>query len=127
MTEAHLRLVDGGRPLVAALCTVPLVGEAVEAALDFADVRTFIGRRDTAGLLQWLKPDAVLVDNEDDARAASGWAGATGRALLHLSLRHGTLKIFRDGGWEPVESDGGPTPEAIRNVVAGSLFAREAH
>jgi hypothetical protein len=125
MTEAQLRSTEGARPLVAALCTVPLVGEAVGAALDFAEVRTFIGRRDTVGLLQWLQPDAVVVDNADDAVAASGYAAATGRTLLHLSLRDLTLSRFRDGAWELIETDGGPTPEAIRNVVAGSLFARE--
>lgn len=124
MSELHLRPTFESRPLVAALCVVPLVGEAIVAALDFAEVRMFIGRRDTAGLLEWLQPDAAVVDNADDAAAGEGWATATGRALVHVDIRRQTLAVFRAGAWSPVDADDGPTPEAIRGVVAGALFAR---
>lgn len=127
MTEAHLSTANGrGRPLVAAFCSVPLMGEAISGALDFADVRSFSGGRDTAGLIEWLQPDAVVVDNDEDAVAASGYASATGKALLQLGARRNTLTLFRAGAWESVETDGGLSPESVRNVVAGALFARRA-
>jgi hypothetical protein len=112
-----------GRPLVAVVCAVPLLGEAVESALEFAEVRSFTARRDTAGLLQWLRPDAVVVDSEDDALAASEAAGDE-LPVLHISVRDRSLRLFRRGTWTQVARNEGPTPESIRNVLAGALFAR---
>jgi hypothetical protein len=113
----------GERPLVAVVCAVPLLGEAVESVLEFAEVRSFTARRDTAGLVQWLRPDAVVVDSEDDALAASEAAGDE-LPVLHISVRDHSLRLFRRGTWTQVASNEGPTPESIRNVLAGTLFAR---
>ena len=66
MTSTQLRPKDDGRPLVAVWCSVPLLGEAVEFALEFAEVRSFApSRGDLAGLLRWLRPDAVVVDSDE--------------------------------------------------------------
>ena len=35
-----------------------------------------------------------------------------------------TLRLYRVGEWEQIGDGEDPTPEAIRNVVAGALFAR---
>ena len=116
-----------GQPLVAVLCSVPLLAEAVDAALEaIAEVRTFPARSgDTAGLLRWLRPDAVIVDCDDDARDAAVVADEYGLPLLHIALREPELRVFLRGSWQQVGNGEGPTPEAIRNVVAGALWSRE--
>jgi hypothetical protein len=113
-----------GRPLVAVICSVPLVGEAIRSALDFADVQSFAGQRDTAGLLRWLKPDVVIVDSDSDASESAAYAAENDSAVLHICVRERKLRLFRRGEWEQVGNGEGPTPEAVHNVVAGLLFAR---
>jgi hypothetical protein len=118
--------MNGRRPLVAVLCSVPLLGEAVGSLLDFAEVRAFSARGgDIGGLLRWLRPDAVIVDSEAGAAEATAFALEHGLPVLHISVRDRELRLFRAGEWELVGNGEGPTPESIRNVVAGSLFARE--
>jgi hypothetical protein len=125
MTSTHLRLESKTRPLVAVICSVPLLGEAMSSALEFAEVRTFAeSGGDVAGLLGWLEPDALIVDSDAGAEASTAYAREHDLPLVHVSLRHRTLHLFRGGEWEQVSNGEGPTPEAIRNVVAGSLFAR---
>ena len=114
---------SAARPLVAVVCVVPLVAEAVSAALDFAEVRSFAGHRDTPGLLRWLNPDAVVVDNPEDAAEAAEFAQTNELPVVQVCVHDRSLEVFRDGRWHDA-SDEGPTPEAIRNVLAGSLFAR---
>jgi hypothetical protein len=124
--SAEVQPARDARPLVALVCSVPLVSEAVSAALAFAEVRSFAGRKDTSGLLQWLHPDAVVVDNDDDARDASAFAQENGGVpVLHISIHDRSLRLFRDGLWQDVATVEGPTPETIHNILAGSLFARE--
>jgi hypothetical protein len=125
MTSTHLRSEGDTRPLVAVLCSVPLVGEAMSATLEFAEVRSLSPTGgDIAGLLGWLRPDALIVDSDAAAEAAAIFAREHELPVLHISVRDRTLRLFRRGEWEQVSSGEGPTPEAIRNVVAGSLFAR---
>jgi hypothetical protein len=115
------------RPLVAVLCAVPLLGEAVVSALDFAEVRSFSSRAgDLSGLLAWLRPDALVVDSDEAASEAISFAQEHVVPLLHISVREHELRLFRRGGWEKVSNGEGPTPEGVRNVVAGALYAREA-
>ena len=125
MTSTHLRLEPKTRPLVAVLCSVPLVGEAIAGALEFAEVRTFAaGGGDLEGLLASLRPDALIVDSAAGAEAATEFARAHDLPVVHVSVRERTLHLFRAGEWEQVSNGEGPTPEAIRNLVAGALFAR---
>ena len=116
---------EAGRPLVAVVCSVPLLGEAVESALDFAEVRAFAERGgEIDGLLRWLMPDALVVDSDRSAEGAESYAGAHELPVIHVSVRDRTLRLYRFGEWEDIGNGDGPTPEAIRNVIAGSLFAR---
>ena len=125
MTSTRLRPDSETRPLVAVLCSVPLLGEAMVSALEFAEVRSFAqSGGDVAGLLGWLRPDALIVDSNAGADAATSYAREHDLPLVHVSVRDHTLRLFRAGEWEQVSKGDGPTPEAIRNVVAGSLFAR---
>jgi len=95
------------------------------AALEFAEVRSFAeSGGDVTGLLGWLNPDALIVDSSAAAEAATSYVREHDLPLLHVSIRDRTLRLFRGGTWEQLSNGEGPTPEAIRNVVAGSLFAR---
>jgi hypothetical protein len=126
MNSTQLRPEESARPLVAVVCSVPLLGEAMGSALDFAEIRLFSGRGgDVAGLLRWLRPDAVIVDSDAIAEEAVPYAREHARPVVHVSLRERALKLYRSGVWEQVGNGDGPTPESIRNVVAGALFARE--
>lgn len=109
------------QPLVAVLYTVPLMCEALSWALDgVAEVRTFpAGRGDTAGLLQSVSPDAVVVDDPDEAEAVRDWTNRHERPLVHVSLRDQTIRVLEDGAW--VKSSGA-TAQCIRNVIAGSIY-----
>jgi hypothetical protein len=114
------------RPLVAVVCSVPLVGEAVASALEFAEVRSFSDRGgDIAGLLRWLRPDAVIVDHEGTAKEASAFALEHPLPVVHIDVREQDLRLFIGGAWEYVGNSEGASPEMIRNVVAGALFARK--
>ena len=126
MTVSTFGELDRTRPLVAVVCAVPLLGEAMSAALDFAEVRAFSERSgDVEGLLRWVRPDAVVVDSDCGADAAQRFADGKSLPVLHICVRTDELRTLRDGEWHNIGNGEGPTPEAIRNVVAGALFARE--
>ena len=126
MSTTRLRPSTRARPLVAVVCAVPLLGEAMQSALDFAEVRTFsAGGGDLIGLVRWLRPDALIVDTVDGAEEATRVARDAQVPVLHVSIQENSLRFCRDGRWETVDEGEAPTPDAIRNVVAGALFARD--
>ena len=125
MSSTQLRPAEKTRPFVAVVCDVPLLGEAMRSTLDFADVQTFAARGgDLDGLVRWLRPDVLIVDSAQAAEDATPYAEEHGLPVLHVSVQERTLRVYRHGMWEVVGNGDGPTPEAIRNVVAGALFAR---
>jgi len=126
MSSTQLRLAYKARPLVAVVCVVPLLGEAMESALDFAEIRSFSASDgDIAGLLRWMRPDALIVDNEGDAEEAAAFARDHELPVLHVSVHERALRLYRHGRWEVIGSGEGTTPTVIRNVIAGALFSRE--
>jgi hypothetical protein len=103
-----------------------MLGEAVRAALEFADVQIFsAGRGDLAGLVRWLRPSALIVDSEAGAGEAAAVARDDALPVLHVSVQDRALRLYRHGAWERLGNGDGPTPESIRNVLAGALFAGE--
>jgi hypothetical protein len=112
-------------PLVAVVCRVPLLSEAVKEALEgIATVRPFpAGREDTGGLLQALEPDGVVVDSDEEAHQAAVFARATQSPLVHVSLHDRGLRVFQDGRWHEADEDA--SPESVRNALVGGLFRRE--
>jgi hypothetical protein len=106
------------------LWTVPLLEEVLGTAIDFADVRTFAaGNGGVAGLLSWLEPDAIVVDDEATAAEAAAFAPERDIPVLHVSARERCLRVFRNGIWKDVGDGADPDPETVRNVLAGALFA----
>jgi hypothetical protein len=98
----------------------------VRSALEFADVQTFAERGgDLDGLLRFLRPDVLIVDSHTGAEQAIAFARESDLPVLHLSVQERELRFYRGGTWTHVGNGEGPTPEAIRNVVAGALFAKE--
>ncbi len=114
------------RPLVALVCDVPLIAEAVAIALEeIAEVRVFPGGRGgTDGLLRSLDPDGVVVDSPREAEAAAAFAQERGVPLLEVSLVEQRLRVLGPSGWE--EDGDSATPEAIRNMLVGRMLGREA-
>jgi hypothetical protein len=115
------------RPLVALVCDVPLIAEAVSSALEeIAEVRVFPGGRGgTDGLLRSLDPDGVVVDSPREADAAANFARERGVPLVEVSLAEQRLRVLGPGGWEDDEG-AAATPEAIRNLLVGRMLGREA-
>lgn len=112
------------RPLIAVVCSVPVLAEAVASSLDFGDVRVFSARDgDLVGLLTWLRPDAAVVDTDAAAAEAAEYAAAADVPVVHVGVREATLRLYQRG-WRVV-ADASATAEGIRNLVAGTLFARE--
>jgi hypothetical protein len=112
-------------PVVAVLCRVPIVAEALAGAFEgMAEVRIFPSNGgNTAGVLRWLRPDAVVVDDEHAAASAAPYAVTEGGLLVHVSVQDGAVRVFTGEGWEIADVDGS-SPDAIRNLVIGSLLRR---
>jgi hypothetical protein len=92
--EAHF--LNRSRPLAAVVCAVPLVGEAMSSALDFAEVRPFAASGgDIPGLLRSLRPDVVVVDSDDGARDALAYAMDTAVPVLHVDVENGNRLVDR--------------------------------
>ena len=123
MTDG-LRQERRDRPLVALVGSVPLLAEALRAALDFADLQSFDAKGgEIGGLLSWLRPDAVVVDGEKEATDAAAYALAHPLPVLHISLGERALRLFIGDHWREIPAGEAGEPETVRNVLAGALFA----
>jgi hypothetical protein len=115
-------------PLVAVVSKIPILAEALAAALDtFAEVQHFpAGGADSSGMLRYLRPDVAVVDNDQDLASIEQIAREQGFTVLAVGLADRTLRVLeKDGRWtEPVDPD--PSAEVIRNIILGHLFARKA-
>jgi hypothetical protein len=114
-------------PLVAVVCAVPLLGEALRDALDgLAECKVIPAREtDLSGLLRSLQPDAIVVDDEDEAVAAASYSRFARIPLVHVSLRAQSLSVLEDGRWRSGD-ERDATPEGVRNLIAGGLYGRKA-
>jgi hypothetical protein len=110
-------------PRVAFIYSVPLLREELSSVLgDIAEVQSFpAGRGDTVGLLRSVQPDAVVVDNPEEAEEARPWTKRHGLPLVQIALSEQKVRVLRNGAWE--ESPG-TSAESIRNVLAGSIYGR---
>jgi len=111
------------RPLIALVCRVELLGEALRGALEeVGDVRVFrAGLGDTEGLLRSLAPDAVVVDDEAEAEAALPLLAQSEAVLVQVSVRDGRLTV---DGQRLEGADGEISPESVRNALVGRLMGK---
>jgi hypothetical protein len=113
------------KPLVVALCAVPLLKEVLVSALaDRAEVQTFPAQGgDTVGLLRWLKPE--MQSSSTPTRLKRWPRSATSRIHLYYTSRYKTegLRLLRNGEWEEAGT-GDTSSEDIRNIVAAGLSGR---
>lgn len=110
------------QPLVVLVSSVPLLADALDEALEFAEVKLFDDRGDVSGLLRWLRPEAVVVDSDEAARAASEFAHTTPLPVLHIDLQRDELRVLSDGEWQAIPLGEG-APEIVRHALAAALFA----
>jgi hypothetical protein len=111
-------------PLVALVCAIPLLAEAVRSELGFAEVVAFADQgADIGGLLHWLHPDAVVVDTDEAAAGAAAYAREHELPVVHIAAQRQALYLFQDGAWEENGNSEGLTPENVRNVLVGALYA----
>jgi hypothetical protein len=112
-------------PLVAVLCRVGILYEALSPVLgSVAEVRRFPTEGgDTAGLLRWLRPDAIVVDTQEEADEAMTFARESKTPLVQVRLRERKLLVLTNGSWEEPEN-GLASAEAIRNIVVGGIYGR---
>jgi hypothetical protein len=114
--------VSGQQRLVALLYSVPLLCESLNSALEnIAEVQAFPAGRDTVGLLRAIRPDAVVVDDANEAEEVRRWTKRDGMPLVHIAMRERKIRVFRNGVWEERP---GTSAESIRNVLAESFYAR---
>jgi hypothetical protein len=88
------------RPLVVTISEVPIFYEAVAGALrDGATVQALkpVGG-DTDVVLRAIDPDAVIVDNAQDAQAALVSALEQGFPVIHISSQDSVLRVLGPSG-----------------------------
>lgn len=113
------------QPLVAVVCSVPMIFEALRETLAaFADVQVFPARAGTAGLLRSIRPAAVVVDNDEDRGDAEAVARELDFSLVHLALAERRVCVFRDGAWSVASEEDEVRAETVRDAIAAGLFAK---
>jgi hypothetical protein len=107
-------------PLVAVLYRVPLFVEALTEAFEgLAEVQPVrMGDGDVGGLLEALRPDALIVE------AVEVPPSATDVPAVHVCLESGLVRARKDGTWTEVGVD--LSPEAIRNALLRAMLRGRA-
>lgn len=117
--------VEREEPLVVAVVAVPLLGEAMTAALEgVAECKVIPARQpELGGLLKSLQPDAIVVDDDEEAAVAATYARFARVPVIRVSLAEARVQVLEDGVWvRPEEHDA--SPETIRNLVAAGIYGR---
>jgi len=111
--------------VVAIISATPIFCEALADVFEgIGEVRTFTPRSgETGGLLRALRPDAIVIDTEEELEEATDFARESGAALLHVSLVESKLRSWNGSGWTDIENDAW-SPESIRNALIGAMYQR---
>lgn len=117
-------MTAAAQPLVAFVCRAPVLSEALAASLALvADVRSFpAGRPDPEGLIRALAPDAIVVDDANEAERLASYARAARSPLILIAADANEVRVLRRGGWDVVSHGDGI--EGIRNLLVAELFGR---
>ena len=110
------------RPLVVAVCSVPLICEGLAVALEgVAEVQCFPDTRgDVGSLLTWLRPSVVVVDCDETASSAVAFADDAGISLVQVGLRDHKIRVRRQGDW--VEQPDGIAMESVCDILVAEIF-----
>jgi hypothetical protein len=121
------RVATADKTLVAVICEVPLLAEALAASLGgIARIESFpADLADLDGLLRSLEPDAVVVDTAEQAEAGTPYASATGVPFVHVLIRESELRVRRNGVWESRVGTEAASPEGIRNALVAGMLRRQ--
>ena len=116
-------MIARDQPLVAILCSVPLIGVALCDALETVAACKVISarERDVAGLLLSLRPNAIVVDDAEMAEVVAKFGRFADVAVVDVSPRTGDARVLTDGTWSTLDGDS-VTPEDLRNIVAGAIY-----
>jgi hypothetical protein len=111
-------------PVVLAVTVTPLLNQTLAIALKGVAVLGHIpaGITDLAGLIRHIRPDALIVDSDDRAHELAPAAAECSMPLVHVSLQTQELRVFRNERWTSCPS-WGTSPNTIRNVVIGEIYA----
>jgi hypothetical protein len=114
---------SGTEAVVLAVTATPLLTQSLAAALEgVAVLRRFpAGIADLDGLVRHIRPDALVVDCDEEAGELTAVAGELSLPLVHVSLQTQQLRVFRDQTWSAFPS-WGTSPNAIRNVLLGEIY-----
>jgi hypothetical protein len=117
-------MTAAAQPLVAFVCRAPVLSEALAASLALvADVRSFpAGRPDPEGLVRALRPDALVVDDVDEAERLAPYARGARTPLVLIAAEADELRVLGPAGWDVVSRGDGI--EGIRNLLVAQLFGR---
>jgi hypothetical protein len=117
-------MTSAAQPLVAFVCRAPVLSEALAASLALvADVRSFpAGRPDPEGLVRALRPDALVVDDVDEAERLAPYARGARTPLVLIAAEANELRVLGPEGWDVVSHGDGI--EGIRNLLVAQLFGR---
>jgi hypothetical protein len=115
---------EGKRPpLVAFFTTAPMLARALSEVFErIAEVQRFpAGRGDSAGLLRWLGPEALLVDDSQKAGETVVFARDSGCPLIEVDVAGQTMRTLGADGWSD-QTATEASPEAIRDIIVESIF-----
>jgi hypothetical protein len=117
-------VTPSAQPLVAFVCRAPVLSEALAASLaHVANVRTFpAGRPDPVGLVRALRPDALVVDDREEAERLAPYARSARTPLVLIAAEANELRVLGPEGWNVVSYGDGI--EGIRNLLVAHLFGR---
>lgn len=117
-------MTSASQPLVAFVCRAPVLSEALAASLALvANVRTFpSGRPDPVGLVRALRPDALVVDDRDEAERLAPYARSARTPLVLIDAEANELRVLGTEAWDVVSYGDGI--EGIRNLLVAQLFGR---
>jgi hypothetical protein len=115
-------MTAAAQPLVAFVCRAPVLSEALATSLALvANVRSFpAGRPDPEGLVRALRPDALVVDDLDEANTLVPYARASRVPLVLIAVESNELRLLGNDGWDVVSYGDGI--EGIRNLLVAQLF-----
>jgi hypothetical protein len=114
-------------PVVLAVTGTPLLTQALAAALEGVAVLHHLpaGVADLGGLVRHIRPDALVVDCDDEAGELTAVADELSLPFVHVSLQTQQLRVLRDQSWS-AQPSWGTSPSAIRNVLLGEIYGAAA-